>query len=151
MKKPVQVGMIIFLLGVRTLIPSESPSNGSPPERSGVEPSSKKNCPISHPIKGNFTTDSGERCIYHVPGQRFYLKTNPERCYATEEEAILDGCRPSKVWRPKTRKNHGSDRKVVEKKNQIDTFFASSKSSALEMPLKYLKYNKIFGLFHSRA
>jgi hypothetical protein len=42
-------------------------------------------CPLTHPIKGNFTTYSGERCIYHMKGGQFYGKTKPERCYATED------------------------------------------------------------------
>jgi micrococcal nuclease len=53
-------------------------------------------CPLTHPIKGNFTTHSGERCIYHVPGGQFYSRTKPERCYATGEEAARDGCRRSR-------------------------------------------------------
>lgn len=63
--------------------------------RPGVPPQGMS-CPVSHPIKGNFTTYSGERCIYHVPGGEFYGKTRPERCYATEAEAVADGCRRSK-------------------------------------------------------
>ncbi|ULA60843.1 MAG: conserved exported protein of unknown function [Nitrospira sp.] len=65
--------------------------------RTGVEPFKNGECPDEHPIKGNFTTYSGERCIYHMIGQRFYLRTKAERCYATEAEAIQDGCRRSKV------------------------------------------------------
>lgn len=61
----------------------------------GVTPSGASTCPATHPIKGNFTTYSGERCIYHVPGGQFYGRTKPERCYATEEEAQRDGCRRS--------------------------------------------------------
>ncbi len=53
-------------------------------------------CPVSHPIKGNFTTYSGERCIHHMPGGYFYGKTRPERCYASEADAVKDGCRRSK-------------------------------------------------------
>jgi hypothetical protein len=53
-------------------------------------------CPVSYPIKGNFTTYSGERCIHHLPGGEFYDSTHPERCYATEAEAVKDGCRRSK-------------------------------------------------------
>jgi hypothetical protein len=41
-----------------------------------------------HPIKGNFTTYSGEPCTYHLPSQRFY---RAERCYASEAEAVEDG------------------------------------------------------------
>ncbi len=66
-------------------------------ERPGVPPSTEKDCPPTHPIKGNFTTYSDERCIYHVEGQRYYIKTKPERCYAARLEAVLDGCRASKV------------------------------------------------------
>jgi hypothetical protein len=65
-------------------------------QRAGVASTDAWTCPVSHPIKGNFTTYSGERCIYHRPGGAFYGKTRPERCYASEEEAVRDGCRPSK-------------------------------------------------------
>ena len=61
--------------------------------RPGVPPESAWTCPAPQPIKGNFTTYSGERCIYHVPGGQFYGKTKPERCYATETEVRQDGCR----------------------------------------------------------
>jgi hypothetical protein len=64
--------------------------------RPGVPPQSAWTCPLSQPIKGNFTTYSGERCIYHIVGGQFYGKTKPERCYATEVEAEQDGCRRSK-------------------------------------------------------
>lgn len=64
---------------------------------SGVEPFKNGECPDEYPIKGNFTTYSGERCIYHMIGQRLYLRTKAERCYATEAEAIQDGCRRSKI------------------------------------------------------
>lgn len=64
--------------------------------REGVPPKDSWNCPATHPIKGNFTTYSGEPCIYHVPGGQFYGKTKPERCYVSEEEARQDGCRRSK-------------------------------------------------------
>jgi hypothetical protein len=45
-----------------------------------------------HPIKGNFTTHSGEPCIHHV----LYDKTKPERCEVSEADAAKDGCRRSK-------------------------------------------------------
>jgi micrococcal nuclease len=64
--------------------------------RPGVPPSSAWACPVTHPVKGNFTTYSGERCIHHVMGGRFYDKTKPERCYATDDDARRDGCRRSK-------------------------------------------------------
>jgi hypothetical protein len=52
-------------------------------------------CPSTHPIKGNFTTYNGERCIFHMPGGQFYNATKPEKCYATPPDAIADGCRQS--------------------------------------------------------
>lgn len=61
----------------------------------GVPPESAWHCPKDQPVKGNFTTQSGEPCIYHVPGGAFYEKTKPERCYATEDDARADGCRKS--------------------------------------------------------
>lgn len=64
--------------------------------RPGVRPKDAWTCPATHPIKGNFTTYSGERCIHHVPAGQFYNRTKPERCYATEEEAERDGCRRSR-------------------------------------------------------
>jgi len=64
--------------------------------RPGVFPQDAWTCPVTQPIKGNFTPSSGERCIYHVPGGGFYNKTKPERCYVAEADAVKDGCRRSK-------------------------------------------------------
>ena len=76
-------------------LPSTSPQQMAQ-SRPGVPPEDAWTCPLTQPIKGNFTTYSGERCIYHMKGGQFYGKTKPERCYATEEEAVKDGCRRSK-------------------------------------------------------
>jgi hypothetical protein len=61
----------------------------------GVEPISAWQCPSTHLIKGHFTPQSGERCIYHVPGGAFYEKTKPEKGYVSHQDAIADGCRQS--------------------------------------------------------
>ncbi len=82
-----------LILGTLLLTTAEG---ARPSGHLGVAPVDAWTCPASHPIKGNFTTYSGEPCIYHVPGGQFYRKTKPERCYATEEEAVKDGCRRSK-------------------------------------------------------
>jgi hypothetical protein len=66
-------------------------------DRPGIEARESGGCPPSHPIKGNFTTYSGERCIYHLPDQHFYSKTKIERCYATGDDARRDGCRKANV------------------------------------------------------
>ena len=49
-------------------------------------------CPEGHPIKAN--DNSG---IYHVPGGRFYERTNPDRCYPDEASAEADGYRRAKA------------------------------------------------------
>ena len=49
-------------------------------------------CPVSHPIKAN---DNSK--IFHLPGGRFYDRTAPERCYATEDAAVRDGYRAAKT------------------------------------------------------
>jgi hypothetical protein len=64
--------------------------------RPGVPPTKPWACPAEQPIKGNFTSPSGERCVYHVPTGESYGKTKPERCYATEDDAQKDGCRKAK-------------------------------------------------------
>ena len=58
-------------------------------------PESSWTCPVSHPIKRTSAIRSGESCIYHVPGERSYLKTKPDRCYASEADAAQGGCRRS--------------------------------------------------------
>jgi len=83
------------LVLVALLLTGSTAAAQAPPARPGVPPQGMS-CPVSHPIKGNFTTYSGERCIYHVPGGGFYGKTKPERCYTTGNEAVKDGCRRSK-------------------------------------------------------
>ena len=65
-------------------------------QRKGVSPISAWQCPASHPIKGNLTPASGERCIFHSPGEQFFDKTKPEMCYANPADAIADGCRSSR-------------------------------------------------------
>ena len=47
--------------------------------------------PAGYPVK--LKLSSG---IFHVPGGRFYERTNPDRWYATAEAAIADGYRQSK-------------------------------------------------------
>lgn len=84
-----RVGALLAVLAL-----SASDSVGQ--QRPGVAPQDAWTCPSTHPIKGNFTTYSGEPCIYHVPGGQFYSRTKPERCYATAADAVKDGCRRSK-------------------------------------------------------
>jgi micrococcal nuclease len=68
----------------------------SAPARPGMAPGFDGQCPPTHPIKGDATMYSAERCIAHRPGGEFYEVTRAERCYATESEARLDGCRASR-------------------------------------------------------
>jgi len=85
---------LVACVGMALLVPSAT--LGQAQSRPGVPPQDARTCPLTHPIKGNFTTYSGERCIYHMKGGQFYGKTKPERCYATEADAVKDGCRRSK-------------------------------------------------------
>ena len=48
-------------------------------------------CPLSHPVKAN--DNSG---IFHVPGGRFYERTQAERCYRDAAAAEADGYRAAK-------------------------------------------------------
>jgi hypothetical protein len=48
-------------------------------------------CPRGYPLKAK--ESSG---IFHVPGGRFYERTNPDRCYANAADAEADGYRRSK-------------------------------------------------------
>lgn len=52
------------------------------------------NCPAKARIKGNRGSNGW---IYHVPGQQYYAKTNPEECFVTESAARAAGYRKSKV------------------------------------------------------
>jgi hypothetical protein len=63
------------------------------PSALGVLPASRTACPVSHPIKGNQGSRSNVDWIYHVPGSNSYNATQPERCFATEEEARTAGYR----------------------------------------------------------
>lgn len=61
----------------------------------GVMPIDEWNCPDTHPIKGNINVQKGTM-IFHLPGGAYYTRTKPEKCYATEQDAIADGFRKSK-------------------------------------------------------
>jgi len=61
----------------------------------GVPPASDRECPGTHPVKGDNATLSVGSCIYRVPGDEPYNRTRPGRCYASVEEAKLDGCTAS--------------------------------------------------------
>ena len=74
-----------------TMRPAAKPHVASAVAQSWV-PSVDGACPDGYPIKAN--DNSG---IFHVPGGRFYERTVPERCYATEEAAVADGYRKAKA------------------------------------------------------
>ena len=54
----------------------------TPATRPGVPPQGMS-CPVSHPIKGNFTTYSGERCIHHM-AERVFLRQDKARAVLHE-------------------------------------------------------------------
>jgi hypothetical protein len=59
--------------------------------RSWVEASSDGACPSTHPVKAKLSSR-----IFHLPGMFAYERTNPDRCYATEDAAVADGFRKAK-------------------------------------------------------
>jgi hypothetical protein len=61
----------------------------------GVSPLNQWDCPATHPIKGNYTTYDGSRCIAHPPEGKYYKRTKPEVCFATVTDATVAGCRIS--------------------------------------------------------
>ena len=61
-----------------------------PPATAWIEPIDG-GCPLSHPVKAN--ANSG---IFHVPGGRFYERTQAERCYRDAAAAEADGYRAAK-------------------------------------------------------
>ena len=56
-----------------------------------VEAPAEGRVPEGYPVKVN--TKSG---VFHVPGGRFYERTNAQRYYATPDAALADGYRQSK-------------------------------------------------------
>ncbi|HEX5370132.1 MAG TPA: hypothetical protein VFY10_12010 [Dehalococcoidia bacterium] len=64
-------------------------AGGSP----GVAPSGYT-CPTDHPIKGNNSL-AGDK-IFHDPGDQFYDRTRPERCFSSAAEAEAAGYRASR-------------------------------------------------------
>jgi hypothetical protein len=66
-----------------------------PPAGASVAPIGR-DCPESHPIKGNRAGRQEERPedpIYHTRQSRWYNATVPEECFATEADAINAGYR----------------------------------------------------------
>lgn len=64
-------------------------------QRPGVSPDTPWSCPPTHPVKG-YLSATGAR-IHHVPGSTWYEEASPERCYASETEALRDGSRPPRA------------------------------------------------------
>jgi hypothetical protein len=63
----------------------------APTASTWVEAAADGAVPEGYPIKVN--TRSG---VFHVPGGRFYERTNAQRFYATADAAVADGYRQSK-------------------------------------------------------
>ena len=69
-----------------------APEEASPAEAEPNPPGSRwvfpdgHECPPGHQIKAKLRSG-----LYHLPGMLAYDRTNPDRCYATEVDAIADG------------------------------------------------------------
>lgn len=70
-------------------------------QRPGVPPDTPWSCPVTHPVKGYLSET--ERRIYHLPGSTWYEEASPERCYASEADALRDGSRPARAPTPSRR------------------------------------------------
>lgn len=70
---------------------------GGTAARRGVAPLADGSCPVGHPVRADFHTYTGERCIFHPPSGKYYGVTKSEWCYVDEQEAREDGCRRS-LW-----------------------------------------------------
>jgi hypothetical protein len=55
-----------------------------------VEPSGTV-CPPSHPIKAKLSSK-----LFHLPGMLAYDRCKPDRCYASEPDAVADGLQKAK-------------------------------------------------------
>jgi len=83
----------------------EPPTDAEPPAATALEPApvgdaatpswappaADGSCPEGFPVKAKESSR-----IFHVPGGRFYARTNPDRCYASAAAAEADGYRRSK-------------------------------------------------------
>ena len=69
----------------------EVPGSGSA-TTSWVDGSTADSAPAGFPVKVKMSSG-----IFHVPGGRFYERTNADRWYATTEAAEADGYRQSKT------------------------------------------------------
>ena len=49
-------------------------------------PPAGDDCPPTHQVKAKLAS-----MIYHLPGMASYVRTTPDRCYATAEDAEADG------------------------------------------------------------
>ena len=93
---------VTALLGITGLVGVTALVGSAAGERPGVAPDTPWSCPAGHPIKGYVSAESGRR-VYYLPGSRFYEEASPERCYASEEEALGDGSRPARESLPPAR------------------------------------------------
>lgn len=48
-------------------------------------------CPEGYPVKAKLSSG-----IFHLPGMAAYGRTHPDRCYASAEDALVDGLRAAK-------------------------------------------------------
>jgi hypothetical protein len=72
-------------------VPSVAASAEPIPPQSWIAPNGEGMCPTSHPIKAKLSSK-----IFHLPGMFAYNRTQPDRCYASEDAAVADGLRRAK-------------------------------------------------------
>lgn len=76
--------------GVAKKRAAKKPAAPAAEARIWVEPSGSA-CPPSHPIKAKLSSK-----LFHLPGMLAYDRCKPDRCYATEPDAVADGLQKAK-------------------------------------------------------
>lgn len=82
---------LLTLVSVAAAQPAQ-PRQTPEQARIGVAPASKTECPRTHPVKGKINARTGTR-IYHTPGGRYHDRTQPDRCFASVQDAVRAGYR----------------------------------------------------------
>jgi hypothetical protein len=69
---------------------SRQPMANREPEQGKVPGDGSADCPEGYPVKGN-----ADSMIYHAGGDSTYERTIPEFCFATTDDAVAAGYRPT--------------------------------------------------------
>lgn len=88
----VAVGVVVTVASqlIVTQLPQDQPGATHPTPRNG----GRLSCPSDHPILGNVS--QGGELIAHAPGDEYYDKVRPERCFVDMAAARIEGFRAAR-------------------------------------------------------